>query len=237
MQELTYHIKDFEGPLDLLLHLISVHKMSLIDIRIYELIDQYLSFIGNVGQEELESASEFVEMAARLVYMKSLALLPHEQEREELTKELTGRLIEYSLCKEAASKLRDISEGVNFFVRQPMQVKFNNDYSRRHEPDSILKAYLSVQGKAPRDTDLSRFEPIVTAPVVSISSRVVSILGALRRKNGRHISDFFRNTSGRSETVATFLGILELIRDGRIIVSDDGTVSTNQRREGFGVGQ
>ncbi|MBR2740501.1 MAG: segregation/condensation protein A [Oscillospiraceae bacterium] len=237
MQELTYHIQDFEGPLDLLLHLIATHKMSLIDIRVNELIDQYLDFIGSVGPEELESASEFIEMAARLVYLKSIALLPREEEKEELTRELTGRLIEYSLCKEAAAKLRDISEGVNFFVREPMQIKFSSEYSRRHEPESIRKAFLSVQGKAPRETDLSRFEPIVSAPVVSVSSRVVSILGALRRKNGRHISDFFRNSTGRSETVATFLGILELIRDGRIEVADDGTVTTKQGREDSQSGQ
>jgi segregation and condensation protein A len=101
----------------------------------------------------------------------------------------------------------------------------------------LLSAYHLVQGRAPRETDLSRFEPIVTAPVVSVSSRVVSILGALRRKNGRHISDFFRNTTGKSETVATFLGILELIRDGRITVSDDGTVNTKEGREVSADGQ
>ncbi len=237
MQELNYHIDQFEGPLDLLLSLVSTHKMSLTDIHIYELIDQYLEFIGNIGPEELESASEFIEMAARLVHMKSLALFPHEEEAEEMKRELTGRLIEYSLCKEAAAKLRDISEGVNFFVRQPMQVQLSTEYSRRHEPGAILKAYLAVQGKAPKEADLSRFEPIVSAPVVSISSRVISILGALRRKNGRHISEFFARSSGRSETVATFLGILELIRDHRIVISDDGTVSTAQNREEAGIGQ
>jgi len=231
LQELTYRIKDFEGPLDLLLHLISTHKMRLIDIRIYELIDQYLEFIGSVGPEELESASEFIEMAARLVYMKSLALLPREEEKEELTRELTGRLIEYAMCKEAAMKLRDISEGVNFFVRTPMQIKLSTEYTRLHESTDILKAYMSVQGKAPKETDLSRFEPIVTAPIVSVSSRVVSILGALRRKNGRHISEFFSHSKGKSETVATFLGILELIKDGRITVSDDGTVNTKKTAE------
>ena len=237
MQELTYHIRDFEGPLDLLLHLLSVHKMSLLDIHIYELIDQYLDFIGSVGPEELESASEFIEMAARLVYLKSIALLPREEEKEKITRELTGRLIEYALCKEAAAKFRDMSEGVTFFVREPLKIKFSTAYSRKHEPVTILSAYLSVQGRAPRDADLSRFEPLVTAPIVSVSSRVVSILGALRRKNGRHISDFFRNSSGKSETVATFLGILELIRDGRIKVSDDGTVNATGGREDMEDGQ
>ena len=70
MTELTFKINDFEGPLDLLLHLISKHKMQLFDIQIYQLIDQYLDFIGKVGPEQLEPTSEFVEMAARLVYLK-----------------------------------------------------------------------------------------------------------------------------------------------------------------------
>ena len=95
LTELTYKINDFEGPLDLLLHLISKHKMQLFDIQIYQLIDQYLEFIGEIGPEQLEPTIEFVEMAARLVYMKSVALLPRSDEKEELERELTGQLIEY----------------------------------------------------------------------------------------------------------------------------------------------
>ena len=77
----------------------------------------------------------------------------------------------------------------------------------------------------------------MSTPVVSVSSRVVNILGALRRKNGRHISEFFRDSKSRSETVATFLGILELIRDGRITVDDSGTVNTKNVTEVETVGQ
>ena len=228
MEELTYRINDFEGPLDLLLHLISKHKMQLFDIKIYELIDQYLEFIGEIGPEQLEPTSEFVEMAARLVYMKSVALLPRSDEKEELERELTGQLIEYSLCKLAAGRLRDRSEGINFFIREPMKIKLPNDYDHLHEPTDLLKAFLAIQGRNKEMPNIERFEPIVTSPVVSVESRVVHILGSLRRKNGRHISDFFKDTSGRSETVATFLGILELIRNGRIVVDDDGIVSTKE---------
>ena len=231
MAEITYKIKDFEGPLDLLLHLIAKHKMQLFDIRIYELIDQYLNFIGSVGPDEMEPTSEFVEMAARLVYMKSVALLPRSEEKEELEKELTGQLIEYSLCKQAASRLRDRSEGINFFVREPLDLRLPNDYSRKHDPNELLAAFLVSQGRNRKLDNISQFEPIVTAPVVSVESRVIHILGSLRRKNGRHIDDFFRGTSGKSETVATFLGILELMRDGRIFIDGSGDVFMKETGE------
>ena len=228
MAELTYKINDFEGPLDLLLHLISKHKMQLFDIQIYKLIDQYLDFIGEIGPEQLEPTSEFVEMAARLVYMKSVALLPRSEEKEELERELTGQLIEYSLCKMAAGRLRDRSEGINFFIREPLKIKLPNDYNRIHDPVDLFTAFLAIQGRNKVVSNIERFEPIVTSPIVSVESRVVHILGSLRRKNGRHISEFFKGTSGRSETVATFLGILELIRNGRIVVDDDGIVSSKE---------
>ncbi|MBQ8994456.1 MAG: segregation/condensation protein A [Oscillospiraceae bacterium] len=231
LAEITYKLNEFEGPLDLLLHLIAKHKMQLFDIQIYQLIDQYLQFIGEIGPDQLEPTSEFVEMAARLVYMKSVALLPRSEEKEELEKELTGRLIEYSLCKLAAERLRDRSEGINFFIRQPLEIKLPNDYNRKHDPAVLLEALKSIHGRNKVMPDVERFEPLVSAPVVSVESRVIHILGSLRRnKGGVHISDFFANSSGRSETVATYLGILELIRNGRILVDDDGVV-TNRESE------
>ena len=232
MTELTFKINDFEGPLDLLLHLISKHKMQLFDIQIYQLIDQYLDYIGKVGPEQLEPTSEFVEMAARLVYLKSVALLPRSEEKEELEHELVGQLVEYALCKQAASRLRDRSEGINFFVREPMKIDLPNVYERKHEPKKLLEAILAVQGRNRQVPNIEQFEPLVTAPVVSVESRVIHILGSLRIRNGRPINEFFLNTTGRSETVATFLGLLELIRNGRIMVDDDGIVHAKEQIEG-----
>lgn len=227
MERPSFKIEEFEGPLDVLLHLISTHKMQLYDIRIYELIDQYLAFIGELGPDALEPTSAFIEMAARLVYMKSVALLPRQEEQEELEKELTGRLIEYHLCKKMAARLRDMSEGINFFVREPMHIDLPNDYTLTHAPNALLEAYLAIMGKgvrlrAPGTED---FDPLVTAPVVSVSSRVVYILRNLRRGTVKHISGFFENSKSRSETVATFLGVLELIKAKRITVADDGAVA------------
>ena len=102
---LTFKIEDFEGPLDLLLYLVGKNKMNLYDINIMELIDQYTATIRNLQDNRMEVASEFIDMAAHLVQMKSALLLPRSPEAERMKAELTGRLIEYSAGKEVAAKL------------------------------------------------------------------------------------------------------------------------------------
>lgn len=100
METLTFHLEEFDGPLDVLLYLVSKNKMNIYDIPILELIDQYTSLINGLQENRMEVASEFIEMAARLVQMKSFLLLPRSEEAERMKEELTGQLIEYSACKE-----------------------------------------------------------------------------------------------------------------------------------------
>ncbi len=233
MDKVQFKIEAFEGPLDLLLHLIAQHKMQLSQIRIYDLIDQYLSVIGSLGPDELEPTSEFIEMAARLVYMKSAVLLPRHEESEALERELTGQLVEYHLCKKAAERLRGMSDGVNFYVREPMEVELSEEYRADHHANELLSAYMNIMGKSARFTPSSTasFDPLVTAPIVSVSSRIVYVLRNLRRGTVRKLNDFFTGAQSRSEAVATFLGVLELIRFHRIRVEDDGTVTAVNRSE------
>ena len=95
MEKLTFKLEQFEGPLDLLLHLISKHKLNLYDIQIDLLLEQYLAQMEQIPFADLEQASDFLEMASRLVYMKSAMLLPkYEDEGENLKRELTGQLLE-----------------------------------------------------------------------------------------------------------------------------------------------
>ena len=102
MEHLTFKVEQFEGPLDLLLYLVSKNKMNIYDIEIVSLIDQYVAVVHGFSPEEMDAASEFIEMAAKLVQMKSYFLLPKSEEAERVTEELTGLLIEYSLCKKVA---------------------------------------------------------------------------------------------------------------------------------------
>ena len=124
-QTITFKLEDFEGPLDLLLYLVSKNKMNIYDIEIVALIDQYVSMVNGLPVYQMESASEFIEMAARLVQMKSYFLLPKSEEAERMKEELTGMLVEYSACKEVAAQLRSMAEGVYTVVREPAEVELD----------------------------------------------------------------------------------------------------------------
>ena len=95
MEKISYKLEVFEGPMDLLLHLITKHKLNINDIPIFELVEQYIEYVRQMQQADMEVASEFLEMAARLVYIKTLMLLPSHDEGETLKQELTGQLLEY----------------------------------------------------------------------------------------------------------------------------------------------
>ena len=117
---LEFHLGEFEGPLDLLLHLIARHKLNINDIEISVLLEQYLEYMAQMREADLEISSEFLEMAARLVYIKTVSLLPRPQEAAQLKQELEGQLLEYQSVKEAAALLGTAWRGGRIFVRQPV---------------------------------------------------------------------------------------------------------------------
>ena len=111
MEVINYKLDVFEGPLDLLLHLINKHKLNINDIPIFTLVEQYIEYVRQMQESDMEVASDFLEMAARLVYIKSVSLLPVYEEAEQLKKELTGELIEYRDCKIMAGKIAESANG------------------------------------------------------------------------------------------------------------------------------
>ncbi|MBQ8610975.1 MAG: segregation/condensation protein A [Oscillospiraceae bacterium] len=230
--DMTFSLAQFEGPLDLLLALISKNKMNIYDIRIMELIDQYLAIVNEGKNVGIEATSEFVEMAARLIYMKSVFLLPRNEEQERLKEELTGQLIEYSACKAIAAKLGEMNSRVFFAVRAPMAVEFDNEYNLRHDPVILRRALITMQGRsvARREVRQEQFEPLVSAPVVSVSSRIIHLLRNLVRVSRQRLQSFFGKKSGRSELVATFLAVLELVRAGRVTIDEEQNLCINTRR-------
>ena len=149
MEKLSFKVQEFEGPLDLLLHLIAKHKLNIYDIEISALLEQYLAYIEQMQRQDMEVASEFLEMAARLVHIKTVSLLPrHEEEQEELKRELSGELLEYQAVKEIAGKLSDQFCGFDLFVRETAKLPVDTLYTRSHQPEELLRAYDSVQGQA-----------------------------------------------------------------------------------------
>ncbi len=213
-----FHLEDFEGPLDLLLTLVQKNKMSIYDIEIVTLIDQYLAVVGQVGPQEMDNASEFISMAARLVLMKSMMLLPRSDEAERMREELTGLLVEYSACKEVAGKLREMAEGVYIVARRPAQVQLDTSYRGQHSVAELFGAFGTMLGRsnARRMPRAEQFDELVTAPIVSVTGRVIYLLRGLKNGSITKLKESFAACRSRGETVATFLALLELIRGGRV---------------------
>ena len=225
MSSAQFKLDMFEGPLDLLLHLISKHKLNIHDIEISLLLEQYLEYMHQLDHEDLEDAADFLEMAARLIYIKTVSLLPQDEEAVELKKELEGRLIEYSQCKLLANELGKVYAGGNIFVRKPVAIPVDKTYAREHDPQVLLEAYLGLSEKARNEKPINAkiFQPIVSYKVVSVGSKIVYILKKLYTVGVCDLSHIYDDMETKSERVAAFLAVLELTKSGRICLNDDNT--------------
>ena len=219
MEAISYKLDVFEGPLDLLLHLISKHKIDINDIPILLLVEQYLDYVRQMKEEDMEIASEFLEMAARLIYIKTVYLLTvHEEEADELKKELQGELLEYQDCQIMAKKLAEQADGFDHYSRKPEKFPPDMTYTRLHQPFELLKAYINAVGRGKRNLPppIEAFSGIVAHKIVPIRERVSYIMGSLFRKKKQRFVSFFERAESRSEMVATFLAILSLAKDKKI---------------------
>lgn len=223
MEKLQYRLEVFEGPLDMLLALIAKNKINIYEIPIAELLDQYLEQIDLMREENLDVASEFLEMAARLVHIKTVSLLPRHEEDEDPRLELTGQLLEYQQCKRAAAALL---ERLTFdtVVRGAEELPADHLYKRVHEPREILQALVSAwgKGKSLLPPKPESFSAIVSRKIVSVTSQVVFILRKLWKRKTIPYHALFAGKQDRSERVAAFLAVLELVKSRRIRVEGEG---------------
>ena len=229
MDTLSFSLDVFEGPLDVLLNLINKHKLNICDIEISKLLEQYLLFMDECHEQDLELAGEFLEMAARLIYIKTASLLPQPEEAEKLKKELEGALIEYSVCKAAAAKRAEMFNGGCFFARPPMKIEADMTYSLVHEPERLAAAYSAVSHKAPKSKQQklhieNKINSVVKRRIVSVLSKVVHILRELYSTGEVYMDKLYDGVTDRSARVATFLAVLELTRSGRITISEDNMI-------------
>lgn len=230
MPELSFHLPVFDGPMDLLLHLIAKHKLNIRDIEISILLEQYLLYMQQCAEQDYELAGEFLAMAAKLIWMKTAALLPAPEEAEAVKKELEGALIEYSLCKIAAERLRERYKGDVLFTRKPMPAPVDLTYRRMHNPDILAAAYQSIGIKKLPDSEKNRtagekIHAVVQMhhQVTSVSSKVIFLLRQFFTKDKVNLNALFSTVTVKSDRVALFLAVLELTRHGRTYISDDGT--------------
>jgi len=234
MEKLSFKVEEVDAPLDLILQLISKNKLNILEIDISSLLEQYMDQIRLWQEQDLDIASEFLEMASRLVYIKTVSLLPrHEEEHDKLRAELTGQLIEYQLCKAAARQLGDWDHTQDLFVRAPMEIEVDRTYRLTH-PSAMLYAALSdALGREARRRPPPRaaFEPLVERPVVSVSSRIFSVLRTLRKSSHIGWEDLFHPALGRSGMIATFLAVLELVKSKKVLLEDEGVTIRKDERD------
>ncbi|MDR1564716.1 MAG: segregation/condensation protein A [Oscillospiraceae bacterium] len=232
--KLLYKLEAFEGPLDLLLNLISKHKLDIYDIPIAELLQQYMAQIKLMQQSNLDVQSEFFEMAARLVHIKTIMLLPKHEEAEEMKKELTGQLLEYQACKQVAAQMSQMVS-FNQFYREPSEIELDHSYKLSHDVDVIYAAYLNAVGRGIRrlPPPARAFSGIVTRQIVPVSVKIVYVLRKLYRSSYVPLDELFDGAGSRSELIATFLAVLELVKSKRVAVNEQGTAleATNEVRD------
>ena len=223
MEQINYKIDVFEGPMDLLLHLISKHNLDINDIPIIELVNQYVDYVRQMQQQDFDVAGEFLEMAARLIYIKTVSLLPKHEEAETLKRELTEELIEYRDCKLLAERLAQQTDGFNRFVRTPQEAYINYDYERFHEGEELLNAYISAAGRGKRrlPPPIDSFKGIVARKFVAVATKVNTVMRKLWGGGKVKFLTLFEDAQTRSDIVATFLAVLELAKTKKISIDGD----------------
>lgn len=224
--DICYHLSAFDGPLDLLLHLISKNKVNIYDIPIAEILVQYDAALAEMPQRSLEVESEFVAMSAQLLYIKSKMLLPRHEEEEEAEDprtQLVQMLLEYQKFKEVSGMLSHRFElGRDIFIKQPEVLERDKTYRFEHDKNDLPRAIYRMLERAERalPPHVSNFSGIVGHEVYSVSSKVAFILKKLLHSGASTFRALFSSVQSRSEVVATFLAVLELCKSNKIQLDD-----------------
>ncbi|MDK2799902.1 MAG: segregation and condensation protein [Clostridiales bacterium] len=228
MKTISFKLEIFEGPLDLLMHLIQKNKVNIYDIPIAEITDQYLAYLNHMSEMDLELTSEFLVMAAHLLYIKSKMLLPKYTETEEEEndsdprQELVDKLLEYKKYK-AISKYLDERQNIykNIAFKKPdkIEIQIDNADLKKLSVDDLIKAFNNIVIRNDRIAPPPKesFEGIIGREKISIDEKAKEILQTLTRKGRVLFLDIFKYVHSKAEIVARFLAILELIKSNQVL--------------------
>ena len=222
MDEIKYRLESFEGPLDLLLTLIKKNKVSIWDIPIVEITDQYLEAIAGIEKTMLDNTGEFIILASQLLYIKSKMLLPKDEEddEEDPREELAQRLYEYKKFKEASQEMRKSEFSSKYMVfRGEEDIKFPvPEYNINHELSDLIDAFGNILQRRVRKAKPEKraFYGIVGREKVSVDDMVIKIKDRLRVNGKVDFSSLFGENDSRPEMIATFLAVLEMVKLNQI---------------------
>lgn len=217
MESLSLKIEQYEGPLDLLLALISKHKINIFDIPIYEICEQYMQYIDSMRVLNMEITSDFIAMAAELMLIKSKLLLPKQEGEEDPRQPLIDALLEHQRAVQAAVFLKKQSEVYyDRFTKEPDES--DRIYVRMHAVSLLQEAFLRISERnenKPDATEEKLFAKIENEKYYTVDEKIFSILRRLARRDYT-FEEVFTGCKSRSEIVAVFLAVLETVSKGRV---------------------
>ena len=221
-------IDNFDGPLDLLLHLIKEQDIDIYDIKIEDITKQYLDYIKHMKELNLEIASEYLVMASELIEMKSKMLLPKKREKEEDDYEedprelLIERLLAYKRYKEVTSEFKDLElTRKMIFTREPDNL---NRYAKEEESieelgvADLIDAFNNLLKRKELDRTIATK---ITKKELSVADKVNKIKNILRNKKRINFEEIFE-VSTKEEVIISFLSVLEMVKKDEILLTQDG---------------
>ena len=233
---ISYKLEKFEGPLDLLLHLIEKNKVDIYDIPIVEITQQYLDYVSQMEREDLNIVSDFLVMAATLLDIKSRMLLPveaeEEGEEEDPRAELVARLLEYKRYKMMAQELLDLEENADgLLFKAPTVPREVSKYEPPVDLDKLLDGltlaklqgiFESVMKRQREKVDpiRSSFGTIRREPV-SLENRIMEVMTFARERRSFSFRQMLERQGDKLEVVVTFLAVLELMKIGKIHLTQE----------------
>lgn len=234
--DIAYKLQVFEGPLDLLLHLIEKNKVDIYDIPIVTITEQYLEYVNRMENQDMDVMSEFLVMAATLIRIKSKMLLPKEEEaddeEEDPRAELVRRLLEYKMYKYAAAELKDMELDASYtFYKKPTIPKEVSAYKEDVDPVSLVDGmtlnalndiFQSIMKK-----QVDKIDPIrskfgtIEKEEINIEDRMVQIREEVRGLKGINFRTLLESQPTRMNIIITFMSILELMKVGAILIRQE----------------
>lgn len=222
-------IDNFEGPLDLLCHLIDVNKMDIYDVNINEITDQYLDYLNKMESMDLEITSEFILMASNLLYIKSKKLIPRQEDEEEMLseEELIQRIIEYKQYKEITSNFREMYAENNKRIFKNVVEKIELpklDLEINYDVKDISETYKNIiQKQSTRlNKNAKNIDKIAITEAYSVGDTVKTMFRELVRKSNFVFNKLFSlNKCKPQEVVTAFSGLLEMSRRNKVETSQE----------------
>lgn len=224
---MEYEIKlqEFEGPLDLLLHLIKKHEIDIFDIPISQITDQYLEYINQMKEHNMDYSSEFIVMAAQLLQIKSNLLLPPEEDEEgneiDPRQELAEKIYEYKIYKEISEYLQNQeAKSMQIHYKDPEYRENSNKIVTDINIDDLFQAFKKILASS----KVEKVENIlhkIERETVRVEDKMRDIMSLLKDKNEISFSSLFDTTISRTKIIVTFLALLELIKNNFVLCAQE----------------